>query len=359
MTFTAKIEGSVAPPRETVLYKGLERLSVYSLLITSQACLGTLPLTVSFTASRNNSSPHSTFSMTMALSMAQSVESIPLKNKREAHPHGLSSGRRDQEGNRRRKLSPLDEPSLNIMDLSEDIFSLVADFCLGGIQDVRTVSSVSREVRLAVTSVARDGNAPLWENEFRNRDPILHQCYVTSKDDRSTWQTRLVKLLQLRTESFLDKKTFECRADQANPFAPTMCDVILHNHPDQGFLVNVGGTRSSVVIYGVRQSPTPGTLSSSVKFAEHFNIPTFAAGAAAPIGPSSDNLLVLHSLDGVPVSAHRDFDQVISTIKHSDELCRWRFLFYPKVNLPSALMSRLPSECVFTGQETFNQLLVL
>lgn len=262
----------------------------------------------------------------------------------------MAHGHASERPNRRLKLSSSPKTSSNLFDcLPNDILSLVVEISLGSIQDVRVIGSVSRDFHLAVTSVTRNANAPLWENEFRNIDPVLYQSYVTSKDQRSSWQKRLEKLLQLRTEGLVDVSSHACPLD-ANKDRSTsqMCDVILHNHPDHGFLVNVGGTRTSVVIYGVRLSPTPGNVSSSVKFVHHFNTPSFAAGAMVPLGPSSDNLLVLHSLDGMPVSAHRDFDEVVSTIKSSGELCRWRFLHYSKANPQSLMTDGLPSECNFS-----------
>ena len=131
---------------------------------------------------------------------------------------------------------------------------------------------------------------------------------------------------------------------------PTVVDVNLYNDPRHGFMVNVGEARRTVIVYGVRQPPprSDGTnepsQSVSQVLLEPFNLRVFYPGEPAPAGPSDRDLLVLYSFCGKKVCDYPDFLSLIEDVKNSDDISRWRLLFYPITNL-----NFIPTACTFRG----------
>ena len=129
---------------------------------------------------------------------------------------------------------------------------------------------------------------------------------------------------------------------------PTVVDVNLYNDPRHGFMVNVGEARRTVIVYGVRQPPprSDGTnepsQSVSQVLLEPFNLRVFYPGSPRPRGPPT-NLLVLYSLAGKRCATTRT-SLASSSVKNSDDISRWRLLFYPITNL-----NFIPTACTFRG----------
>jgi hypothetical protein len=265
--------------------------------------------------------------------------------------------------------------------------SVILTLALSGVDDLRAFGAVSRAARTLAVRVGADANHPLWQSEFRARDPVLWRAVAGAGDARTPWRARVARLAGLRRAAALDPGP---RHDPAGGPTPTLVDVVLYNHPKHGFLVNVGEVRRSVVLYGLRRPPpglpaacaaaahmsdepshggegagddewvtaSPGRCggggsrapaSSAEALLRAFALPVFEAGAPAPPGPAAANLLVLHSLDGRAVADFADFDELVGGLRRAGELCRWRLLFYPRANL-----RRLPAACTFatTGAGT-------
>jgi hypothetical protein len=246
-----------------------------------------------------------------------------------------------------------------------------AAFSLSGLADLSAFGAVSRRFFAAARAASRDGNAPLWAASVRDADPVLHAGIVHARDVRRTWRARLLHLRQLQQDAAREAPPRFCPAPRRRPSevsssssatdpaeAVACVDVLLYNHPTQGFMINVGEVRHKVCVYGLRQrdaavsaqalsshADRPPSLptTAAVKLSP-FRLPTYATGAPAPLGPATTNVLVLLSLNGKSVSDFGNFDDLVAGIKAAPELCRWRFLFYQASNL-----RHLPRECSFGG----------
>jgi hypothetical protein len=255
--------------------------------------------------------------------------------------------------------------------LPDEMLRKCAAFSLSGLADLSAFGAVSRRFFAAARAASRDGNAPLWAASVRDADPVLHAGIVHARDVRRTWRARLLHLRQLQQDAAREAPPRFCPAPRRRPSevsssssatdpaeAVACVDVLLYNHPTQGFMINVGEVRHKVCVYGLRQrdaavsaqamsthADRPPSLptTAAVKLSP-FRLPTYATGAPAPLGPATTNVLVLLSLNGKSVSDFGDFDDLVAGIKAAPELCRWRFLFYPASNL-----RHLPRECSFGG----------
>jgi len=214
-------------------------------------------------------------------------------------------------------------------------------------RDLKALSTVSRSTKMCCDQIADDENALLWQSEFCARDPILYGCFIRSRDSRTSWLNRLLRLTHINR----DVASHQC-LDSVTRSSDVFVDVVLYNHPIHGFLVNVGELHRSVVIYGIRRPPSARSvdqtstehheqeLSSAEAYLAPFKLPMFAAGAPAPLNPPARDLLVLHSINSTPVSTYTSFDDLIGSIKSADEMCLWRLIFYSQVDL-----NCLPIEC--------------
>jgi len=254
--------------------------------------------------------------------------------------------------------------------LPDEMLRECAAFSLSGLADLSAFGAVSRRFFAAARAASRDGNAPLWAASVRDADPVLHAGIVHAGDVRRTWRARLLHLRQLQQDAAREAPPRFRPAPRRRPSevsssssatddaSVASVDVLLYNHPTQGFMINVGEVRHKVCVYGLRQrdaavsaeamsthADRPSSLptTASVKLSP-FRLPTYATGAPAPLGPATTNVLVLLSLNGKAVSDFGDFDDLVAGIKAAPELCRWRFLFYPASNL-----RHLPRECSFGG----------
>ena len=261
------------------------------------------------------------------------------------------------------------------------MLSECAAFALDSLANLSAFGAVSRRFFAAARAASRDGNAPLWSASVRAVDPVLHAGIVHAGDARRTWRARLLHLRQLqqdaaaeapprfrptprRRTSAVSSSSSSSSSSAADPAEVVACvDVMLYNHPADGFMINVGEVRHKVCVYGLRQpcgasplgdgdvvsthaqSPPSLPTTSSAKLTL-FRLPTYATGASAPLGPATTNVLVLLSLNGKAVSDFEDFDDLVSSIKAAPEFSRWRFLFYPASNF-----RHLPRECSFGGPE--------
>ena len=252
----------------------------------------------------------------------------------------------------------------------DEIFCEIAAYSLSSPADLCAFSAVSRRFFNAALTTSQDVNAPLWAACVRAADPILYAGIVHAKDTRRSWQSRLFHLRQLQRECVADPspQLLSDERHQTHVLSPppssvsdaACVDVILYNHPTQGFMMNVGEVRHKVCIYGLRQqsqtSPVhggdsgasgsdlrPAMLTSAAKLSR-FRVPTYPPGAPAPLGPATTNLLVLLSLNGKKMADFDDFHDLVRGIKAAPEFCRWRFLFYPASNL-----RKLPPECSLGG----------
>ncbi len=322
---------------------------------------------------------------------------------------------------RRKQAAPPASTGPALMEaLPLDMLYEVAKFAAGDMGDLKTLSLLCRTGQSLAANLAANENAKLYENEFRKRDPVLHECIAQSEDARSTWKGRLVKIIQYKHDSKRDVLSLDAaavggerrrhasgsssgssgrrnsprsrlfspassRSDSRRPTSPasfidstsssfssssdhhhhhsngssstvfsgadprntpTLVDVTLYNHPNLGFLVNVGETSRSIVIYGLRSplpSPDGHTVKSSAQtLLSPLKLPIFQTGEPAPQGPSQNNLVMMYSINGKRICDFTDFHDLIQYIKSADDLCRWRMLFYPRFDV-----DQIPEACQF------------
>ena len=93
-----------------------------------------------------------------------------------------------------------------------DMLYEVAKFAAGDMGDLKTLSLLCRTGQSLAANLAANENAKLYENEFRKRDPVLHECIAQSEDARSTWKGRLVKIIQYKHDSKRDVLSLDAAA---------------------------------------------------------------------------------------------------------------------------------------------------
>lgn len=240
-------------------------------------------------------------------------------------------------------------PSI-IEALHSDVLQEIAEFAIGDVSDLSSLSLLSCAGRALAKAIGTDENAKLYENEFKNRDPVLHECIIDTDDRRSTWKMRIMKIIRFKKDIKLDQVCLDtptCRRGVSlKSTAPLLIDVTLYNHQKMGFLVNVGETSRSIVIYGLRIPPRTDeggkVKSSAQKLLGPLSLPLFETGEPAPQGPSQNNLVMMYSINGKCICEFSDFHELIDYIKSCDDLCRWRMLFYKHFDLES-----IPTACQF------------
>ena len=280
--------------------------------------------------------------------------------------------------------------------LPEELLGECANFVVGSLSGLSIFGAVSQSFLASARAVSTDMNAPIWEVILRTVDPILYagikQLNAGNRDDaptKKTWFTRLVRLRQLQMDAAAEALPrilrYGCGGTplisitpffEASPGRPAfeVVDVVLHNHPKQGFMINLCEVHRNVCVYGLRMphrhrsaplsqipaalfSPGTSTKLSTVPLScttaattkaklSRFLLPTYASGAPASLSPTTTHVLVLVSLNGKALSEFCDFEDMVRDIKIAPEFCRWRFLFYPFSELRHA-----PSECSFGGSE--------
>ena len=257
-------------------------------------------------------------------------------------------------------------PHLQLEALPDDLVETLASFTVGSLADLRSFGSCSRAFLRASTAVSSDANAPFWEAEFRATAPHLHGFVKASDTSPTTsssgpcqprtWRERALDCArQVRDAAATPPPRIRASSSRrlhgSQSMVPRVVDVLLFKDPEYGFLVNVGEVRRSVVIYGLRVPTEPlvasmggaGAISSSAAALEEFGLPHFAPGAPPPLGPSGEAVLVVHSLDGRPVSSYANFDALVQGIRDAGEVTRWRLLHFTQPKL----LRHLPLECSF------------
>jgi hypothetical protein len=272
-------------------------------------------------------------------------------------------------------------PSPVLLDLPDSMLSALLSFALGGTKDLRNTAACSRAYKDAAMSVANREDT-LWEAEFLAGNPALHGFVTRAGDFRATFRRRLAAVAAIQTSAAwlkLPRFIRHARAHHSHRALPRVVDTVLYNDPRHGFLINVGEVLGSVVVYGLRRPPgsmvpapvaahrhpllsvggrqaaaetgapaavsTEGLSSAGAALGE-FQLSVYEAGAPAPVGPGSTNLLVLYSLNGRKMSAFAGFDELIAAIKGCGDFAWWRFLIFDEVNL-----RRLPRDCCFASAE--------
>ena len=265
--------------------------------------------------------------------------------------------------------------------LPVEVFREIAEFAAGDMSELRNIALLNHTGRALAASIATNENAKVYENEFKKRDPVLHECVALKKDNRSTWKLRLFKIIRFKEDSKSDVVSLDAlnvtprprrsrrgrtgsssssSSSSSSPSSspeedprtrPVLIDVTLYNHPNMGFLVNVGETSRAIVIYGLRDplpcaDGSPKVKSSAQALLGPLQLPIFQTGEPAPSGPSEDNLLMLYSINGRRICDFADFHELINYIKGADDLCRWRMLYFRKFGLdkiPEVCQFRVPS----------------
>ena len=253
---------------------------------------------------------------------------------------------------------------MQLMILPDAMLFAILSFALGGTADLRNASACSRVSRDIAMAVANREDL-LWEAEFKSQDAALHKFAKCAGDFRSSWRQRLAALSAVTASpawAKLPRFIRYAHSHHSRRRLPRVVDTVLYNHPRHGFLVNVGEVLGSVVVYGLRRPPGTSAptleagggggavvtdLSSAGAALGAFNLPVFAAGAPAPAGPGSTNLLVLFALNGRKMSSFSGFDELIVAIKAAGEFAWWRFLNFEEVDL-----RRLPRDCCFAREAT-------
>jgi hypothetical protein len=231
----------------------------------------------------------------------------------------------------------------SITSLPLDIMNLVMMCSTSTVDELSAFSSVSPTFRRAAMSVRDDEDSVVWENRFKELDPVIHQCVVDAEDARSTWKARLTRILSLKQDikmrgTSLDgvddlsaMSSSSSSSSSSTTTTPSIVDVILYNHPSKGYLVNVGEVRRCVFVYGVREYS--GVRTSADAALESFHLPTFRSGEPAPQGLLHSNILLLHSIDGQTIADHENFPSLVSSIRGTKDMSHWRLLFYPTLKM--------------------------
>jgi hypothetical protein len=229
---------------------------------------------------------------------------------------------------------------------------LVAEYAITSFKDIAALAVLSSCITKVIGRVTADGNAVVYLLEFQRREPqlfaFLSQPFGASTPP--TWRERVNRVSALR----------QGERDEAPPAATKggqlskPVDVILYNHPSNGFSVNIGMVQQSVLLYGIRRNneSSNGDQASYAEIAlRDFDIPAFVSGAPAPGNATDSNVLILVSIDGKSVCDYHDFNELTSAIRSAGELCRWRFFYYPKLAWSSSGVSSglgsVPLECKF------------
>ena len=270
--------------------------------------------------------------------------------------------------------------------LSDDLLYICANFVISSLVELSIFGSVSRGILTSLRALSADRNAPVWEVIFQNLDPILHGDIKQHNIDtpgnipKRSWYARLLDLRRLLQGDAAAEASprILCSGCGGMPLTSSatlgkreveVVDVVLYNHPTQGFMINLGEVQRSACVYGLRIArgdlPPPSwqtvdiasirmslSKSSQTCFSANstetklskFLLPKYVPGAPAPLSLTTSNVLLLVSLNGKVMSEFSNFDEVVHDIKIASEFCRWRFLFYP-----SSEIYRAPSECTFGG----------
>ena len=251
-----------------------------------------------------------------------------------------------------------------LMNLPDAVLCAILSFALGGTADLRNASACSR-VSWDITMTVANREDLLWEAEFKSQDAALHKFAKCAGDFRSSWRQRLAALSAIAASpgwATLPRFSRYAHSRHSRRRIPRVVDTVLYNDPRHGFLLNIGEVLGSVVVYGLRRPPGTSTpalgageggggavtdLSSAGAALGEFNLPVFAAGAPAPAGPGSTNLLVLFALNGRKMSSFSGYDELIGAIKAAGEFAWWRFLNFEEVDL-----RRLPRDCYYAHETT-------
>ena len=217
--------------------------------------------------------------------------------------------------------------------LPDEVNHAIGEYALSNLNDLPVVASVSLWFYALVLSVARDCNAPVWENEFKTLDPVLHAC-ISPDDYRETWRERVFRVAEIQRQA-LHEEPLQTES--------AVSEVVLYKIPSKGFLVNIGELHGAMVLYGLREEK--GILSSAEEFLMPFGLPIFKSLNDSKMAEAGDYALVLASIDGSRISEFSCFEEAVESIKNAPTLCRFRFVFMRVSDMPT----RIPETCRTIG----------
>jgi len=240
-----------------------------------------------------------------------------------------------------------------LSNLPTEILKTIADFCIEAIKEASAFSAVSTKFHNVSSIVLNmDGNSPVWENEFRMRDPDLYESYMEDTSDRrSTWRRRLEMLVELNNLIAQEWVDFSIDIPRIHPAAPSplICNTVLRKDPKYGFQVNLGTTYERAAVIWSVSGTKDRSKSSAMKFTrQHKNLPVIREmpTTTREMELPSKDLLVLLSLNGILVSSHQNVDDLMKTVRSAGELSRWRYLCFADSNPGEVLAHGIPNECL-------------
>jgi hypothetical protein len=239
--------------------------------------------------------------------------------------------------------------------LPSELLFFIMSYSAGSVAEFTAGAATARAFRAAAADLAADGNAAVWEHEFRSRDAILHRSFLSAalchhadapSSSSSSWRGRLRRLVELSLPGPTDLNSVPA----ASGLQLRTADFVLHRHPTHGFLLHLSEFRGTIVAYALRPPPSaavgPGASSSSsssasatkAKLGLFHCLPEMPDGHR-PRAPAT-TLLLLRGVNDQPIHAFHSLAGVLACVQAAgkgNELCRWQL-----VECPARVFKELP-----------------
>ena len=213
----------------------------------------------------------------------------------------------------------------SLAGIPDEMMQCILEYALERVSEMGSASPVSRSVYNFTRNMRLDANHVIWVNEFKARDYKLYQSISRSGDTNQSWMDRTVRLVKLKHETETEKsRTNKLHRGSSEGH---IVDYILHRHPQDGFMVNLGVVAGVTFVYGTRR-PSDGQDSDSLaaQLLSPLGIPAYEQGQQAPSGPSDEHVLILRSLNGKPVVRSGETTPSSTTIPMKT-ICAKKYLF--------------------------------
>ena len=235
--------------------------------------------------------------------------------------------------------------------LPNEIIVDIVSYSAGSIEDLVCGGAVSKAFCAASKAASRDGNGAVWEHSVRSQDAFLHRSLksVPQIDISQSWRNRLRSLAKVEPMEPYPDPVSACGLQLK------CADIVLHRHPNYGFLLHLSEFRGTVVVYALRASPSnkmdPCALSPSspspaqgsavvsatkTKLGQFHVLPEMPTGFR-PRAPAS-TLLLVRGVNGQPIHAFHNLAGLLACARSAGEggeLCRWQFMECPAQSVKS------------------------
>jgi hypothetical protein len=246
-------------------------------------------------------------------------------------------------------------PRTHVGVLPSELILAIMSFSVGSVADLTAGAATARSFRAVAADLSADGNAAVWEHEFRARDAVLHRSFLSAPRGHhenapsSSWRGRLRRLIDLSQPG----PTLNS-VPAGTGLQLRTADFVLHRHPTHGFLLHLSEFRGTIVAYALRAPPSaamdPGAASSSsssaasatkAKLGLFHCLPEMPDGHR-PRAPAA-TLLLLRGVNDQPIHAFHSLAGVLACVQAAgkgSELCRWQF-----AECPARAFKELPRAC--------------